>query len=47
MCHREGSRNQMGLKLNGAQQLLAYADDMNPLGDYIDTTYKEAHRKYR
>jgi hypothetical protein len=27
----------VGLKLNGTQQLLAYADDVNLLGDYIDT----------
>jgi hypothetical protein len=25
------------LKLNGTHQLLAYADDVNPLGDNIDT----------
>jgi hypothetical protein len=29
--------NQMGLKLNGTHQLLAYADDVNLLGDNIDT----------
>jgi hypothetical protein len=28
---------QVGLKLNGTHQLLAYADDMNLLGDNIDT----------
>jgi hypothetical protein len=27
----------VGLKLNGTHQLLAYADDVNLLGDYIDT----------
>jgi hypothetical protein len=41
--------NQVGLKLNGTHQLLAYADDMtllayaddmNLLGDNIDTTKK-------
>jgi hypothetical protein len=29
--------NQVGLKLNGTHQLLAYADDVNLLGDDIDT----------
>jgi hypothetical protein len=28
------------LKLNGTHQLLAYADDLNPLGDNIDTIKK-------
>jgi hypothetical protein len=28
--------NQVGLKLNGTHQLLAYADDVNLLGDNID-----------
>jgi hypothetical protein len=32
--------NQMGLKLNGAHQLLAYGDDVNLLGDNIDTIKK-------
>jgi hypothetical protein len=30
----------MGLKMNGTHQLLAYADDVNLLGDNIDTINK-------
>jgi hypothetical protein len=32
--------NQVGVKLNGNHQLLAYADDVNLLGDNIDTIKK-------
>jgi hypothetical protein len=32
--------NQVGLKLNGTHQLLAYTDDVNLLGDSIYTTKK-------
>jgi phosphosulfolactate synthase (CoM biosynthesis protein A) len=32
--------SQVGLKLNGTHQLLAYADDVNLLEDNIDTTKK-------
>jgi hypothetical protein len=30
----------VGLKLNGTHQLLAYTDDMNLLGDNVDTIKK-------
>jgi hypothetical protein len=36
--------HQGGLKVNGAHELLAYADDVNPSGDNIDTNYKGKHR---
>jgi hypothetical protein len=32
--------NQVGLKLNGTHQLMAYADDVNFMGDNIDTINK-------
>jgi hypothetical protein len=34
---RKGQENQVGMILNGTYQLLAYADDVNLLGDNIDT----------
>jgi hypothetical protein len=37
--------NQGGLKLNGTHQLLAYTDDVNLLGDSIDTI-KKKHRNF-
>jgi hypothetical protein len=37
---RKVRENQVRLKLNGTHQLLAYADDVNLLGDNIDTIRK-------
>jgi hypothetical protein len=34
---RKAQENQVGQKLNGTHQLLAYTDDVNLLGDNIDT----------
>jgi hypothetical protein len=37
---RKVQENQVGLKFYGIHQLLAYADDVNLLGDSIDTIKK-------
>jgi hypothetical protein len=37
---RKVQENQVGLKLNGTHQLLAYADEVNLLGDNMDAIKK-------
>jgi hypothetical protein len=39
---RKVQENHVRLKLNGTHQLLAYADDVNLLGDNIDTVKKNS-----
>jgi hypothetical protein len=44
---RKVQENQVGLKLNGTHQLLAYTGDVNLLGDKIPYIYcKEKHRNF-
>jgi hypothetical protein len=38
---RKVQENQVGLKLNGTHQLMLNADDVNLLGDNIDTMKKK------
>jgi hypothetical protein len=40
---RKVQEKQVGLKLNGTHQLLVYADDVNLLGDNIDTMEKNTN----
>jgi hypothetical protein len=40
---RRVQENQEELKLNGTHQLLAYADDVNTVGENIDRYHKEKH----
>jgi hypothetical protein len=41
---RKVQKKQVGLKLKGTYQLLAYADDVNLLGN--KTNHKEKHRNF-
>jgi hypothetical protein len=42
---RKVQENQVGLKLNGTDQLLAYADNVTLLGDNIDTVKKNTETR--
>jgi hypothetical protein len=44
---RKAQENQAGLKLNGTHKRLAYADDVNVLGDNLDTINKITKTKQK
>jgi hypothetical protein len=52
ICHDEGQKNQQEMELNGKQQFLVYADDVNMLGGNINIINKneeallDASRKF-
>jgi hypothetical protein len=44
-CIQKVQENQVGLKQNGKHQLVAYADDVNLLGDNIGTIKKKTSKE--